>query len=102
MLFLKLEQEFDQQYQYGIVQSVKRGRDDRVHAIEVEYQNQNEKNKRMTTRGVREVVIHRVSESHPRSSSDNLIHCGVCLYLTLPQGCMQLGLHIDFLGKPDL
>ena len=56
----------------------------------------------MTTRGVREVVIiHRVSESHPTSSSEYLIHCGVRLYLTLPEGCMQPGVHIDSLGKPD-
>ena len=61
--FLKSEQEFDLQYQYGIVKSVNKGKDGRVRTIEVEYQNHNEKIKRTTTRGVRDVVlIHRVDE----------------------------------------
>jgi hypothetical protein len=63
VLFLKSEQEFDQQYQYGIVKSVNKGRDGRVRSIEVEYQNHNEKIKRITIRGVRDiVVIHKADE----------------------------------------
>ena len=63
VLFLKAEQEFNLQYQYGIVISTNEGRDGRVRTIEIEYQNHQEKVKRTTTRGVRDViVIHRVDE----------------------------------------
>ena len=66
ILFLKSEQEFDLQYQYGIVTSVNKGRDGHVRSIEIEYQNSNEKIKRSTTRGVRDVVvIHKVDELPP-------------------------------------
>ena len=33
VLFLKSEQEFDSIYQYGIVQSMQRGRDDKIRTI---------------------------------------------------------------------
>ena len=56
ILFLKSEQEFDLQYQYGIVKSVNKGKDRRVRTVE--YQNHNEKIKRTTTRGVRDVVLY--------------------------------------------
>ena len=63
VLFLKSEKEFDKQYQYGIVTSVKVSRDGKIRGIEVEYQNHNENVKRRTIRGVREiVVIHPVDE----------------------------------------
>ena len=63
VLFLKSEQEFDRQYQYGIVKSVLVGRDGRIRSVEIEYQNHNEKTKRQTKRGVRDlVVIHPVDE----------------------------------------
>ena len=63
VLFLKAEQEFNLQYQYGIVISTNEGRDGQVRTIEIEYQNHQEKVKRTTTRGVRDViVIHRVDE----------------------------------------
>ena len=39
MLFLKSEQEFDSIYQYGIIRSMQRGRDDKIRIIEVEYEN---------------------------------------------------------------
>ena len=63
VLFLRSEQEFDQRYQYGIIRTVNEGRDGRPRSIEIEYQNHNEKTKRHTTRGVRDVVvIHKVDE----------------------------------------
>ena len=63
ILFLKSEQEFDLQYQYGKVNVLNKSRDGLVRTIEVEYQNHNEKIKRKTIRGVRDVVIiHRVDE----------------------------------------
>ena len=63
VLFLKSEQEFDRQYQYGIVTKTVEGRDGIVRMVEVEYQNPNEKTKRYTKRGVRDlVVIHPVDE----------------------------------------
>ena len=63
VLFLKSEQEFDRQYQHGIVKSVLVGRDGRIRSVEIEYQNHNEKTKRQTKRGVRDlVVIHPVDE----------------------------------------
>ena len=70
ILFLKSEQEFDLQYQYGIVISVNKGRDGYVRTIDVEYQNHNENIKRKTVRGVRDiVVIHRVDELASRDAS---------------------------------
>lgn len=63
ILFLKDAQSFDLQYQYGKVVKVKRGTDNKVRTVEVEYQNHTEKTKRTTTRGVRDIVIiHQVDE----------------------------------------
>ena len=63
VLFLKSEQEFDLQYQYGIVKATIDGKDGKVRKIEVEYQNHQENVKRTTIRGVRDViVIHTVEE----------------------------------------
>ena len=63
VLFLKSEKEFDKQYQYGIIHDVKVGRDGKIREIEILYQNHNEKVKRYTQRGAREVVvIHPVEE----------------------------------------
>ena len=63
VLYLKTEQEFDLNYQYGIVRSINKSSDGRVRTIEVEYQNHSEKIKGLTVRGVRDiVVIHRVEE----------------------------------------
>ena len=63
VLFLKSEQESNLNYQYGIVRSINKSSDGRVRTIEVEYQNHNEKLKRKTVRGVRDVVvIYRVDE----------------------------------------
>ena len=63
VLFLKSEREFDRQYQYGIVVKTIVGRDGLIRVAEVEYQNHNEKLKRVTRRGVRDlVVIHPIDE----------------------------------------
>ena len=63
VLFLKSEKEFEHLYQYGRVSQVFPGKDGRIRSVEVEYQNNNEKTKRTTKRGVRElVIIHHVDE----------------------------------------
>lgn len=63
VLFLKAEKEFERDYQYGLVHSVKMGRDGHIRVAEIEYQNHNESTKRYTTRGVRDlVVIHLIDE----------------------------------------
>ena len=63
VLFLKSEQEYDKEYQYGLVTSLKPSRDGHIREIEVEYMNHNESMKRRTKRGVRDlVIIHPVDE----------------------------------------
>ena len=63
VLFLKSDKVFDTHYQYGIVKHVYQSRDGLVRKAEIEYQNHQEKAKRTTVRGVRElVVIHRFEE----------------------------------------
>ena len=63
VLFIKSDQEFDRQYQYGIVVSTNISRDGVIRAVEIEYQNYRENIKRLTKRGVRDViVIHPVEE----------------------------------------
>ena len=63
ILFLKSDKEFEKLYQYSIIQNLKHGMDGLVREVVVEYQNYNENVKRLTTRGVRElVVIHPVDE----------------------------------------
>jgi hypothetical protein len=63
ILFLKSDKEFDKQYQYGLIVSMKISRDGKIREIEVEYQNSTENVKRTTNRGVREVVlVHPVGE----------------------------------------
>ena len=63
VLFTKSEKEFDRQYQYGIISSTIVGRDGLIRSVEIQYQNSNEKTKRTTKRGVRDiVVIHPVDE----------------------------------------
>ena len=62
-MFLKSEQEFDRQYQYGIVRKAIVSRDGVVRVAEIEYQNHGENLKRCTKRGVRDiVVVHQVDE----------------------------------------
>ena len=63
ILFLKSDKEFEKLYQYGIIRNLKHGKDGLVREVVVEYHNHNENVKRLTTRGVREiVVIHPVDE----------------------------------------
>ena len=63
VLFLKSEREFDRQYQYGIVASTIIGRDGNIRVVEIEYQNHSENVKRITKRGVRDIiVIHPIDE----------------------------------------
>ena len=63
VLFLKSEQEFDLQYQYGIVVTILESRDGIIRSVKVEYQNHKENTKRQTKRGVRElIVIHQIDE----------------------------------------
>ena len=63
VLISKSDKEFEHLYQYGRVSQVFPGKDGRIRSVEVEYQNNNEKTKRTTKRGVRElVIIHHVDE----------------------------------------
>ena len=57
VLFLKSDQEFDKQYQNGIVKDIYDSRDGHVRKVQVEYHHYNEKTKRTTQRGIRELVI---------------------------------------------
>ena len=63
VLFLKSEREYDEQYQYGIVKSIFKGKDDVIRKVDVEYQNHNESVKRITRRGVRDLVtVHAIDD----------------------------------------
>ena len=63
VLFLKSEKEFEKIYQYGMISDVKASRDGKIRQLEIVYQNSNEKTKRFTSRGTREVVIiHHLDE----------------------------------------
>ena len=57
VLFLKSEREYDEQYQYGKVCAVYEGRDGHIRRVDIEYKNANEHIKRVTQRGVRDLVI---------------------------------------------
>ena len=62
-MFLRTEKEYSKQYQYGIVQSVEKGRDSKIRTVNVRYRNPTEKKNRETRRAVRElVIIHHVDE----------------------------------------
>ena len=63
VLFLKSDKKFDRQYQYGQVIAIIPSRDGLIRVVEIEYQNNNEDCKRVTKRGVRDVVvIHPIGE----------------------------------------
>ena len=63
IMFLKSDKVFDTQYQYGLVVDTYPSRDGVVRNMDIEYQNYSENCKRVTTRGVRElVVIHHFEE----------------------------------------
>ena len=63
VLFSKSDKEFENVYQYGLVKVIHVSKDGLIRSVDVEYQNSNENTKRVTTRGVRElVVIHPFDE----------------------------------------
>ena len=63
ILFLKQEASLIGNYQYGMVESVERGRDNKIRTVKVKYHNHNENFNRTTRRAVRELImIHPVSE----------------------------------------
>ena len=57
VLFLKSSGEFDEHYQYGVIKTIYRSKDELVRKVDVEYQNSGESTKRCTNRGVRDLVI---------------------------------------------
>ena len=63
VLILKSEREYDLQYQYRVVSSIHLGKDGYVREVDVGYQNHYETVKRVTQRGVRDLVIlHSIDE----------------------------------------
>ena len=63
VLISKSDKDFEHLYQYGIVTALHESKDKVVRFVDVSYQNHNENVKRVTKRGVRElVVIHPVDE----------------------------------------
>ena len=63
VLFLKQESELSSTYQYGAVNSLKKGRDEKIRQVEVRYRNNSENVDRFTTRAVRSLImIHPVDE----------------------------------------
>ena len=73
VIFKKSDKEFDKTYQYGIVTKTFESRDGLVRSVEVQYQNFNENSKRVTKRGVREIiVIHPVDELGISAELDEL------------------------------
>ena len=63
VLFSKSDKEFEHLYQYGLVTTLHTSNDGLVRSVEVTYQNHTESVKRVTTRGVRElIVIHPVDQ----------------------------------------
>ena len=64
VLFTKQDSPIRSNYQFGIVECVELGRDDKVRKVKVRYQNASESTHRFTYRSVRNlVVIHRVDET---------------------------------------
>ena len=57
ILFLKSEQEYDLQYQYGIISSVFEGQNGQIRREEINYKNHNENIQRKTHRGVRDIIM---------------------------------------------
>ena len=63
VLFSKSDKEFENIYQYGIIKATHASRDGLIRSVDVEYQNPSETTKRITKRGVRElIVIHPYDE----------------------------------------
>ena len=75
VLFLKSEREYDEQYQYGIVSSINRGKDGHVRKVDVEYKNSSETTKRTTQRGVRDLfVVHPIDELDIYERLDRIVN----------------------------
>ena len=63
VLFSKSDKEFENIYQYGIIKATHASKDGLIRSVDVEYQNPSETTKRITKRGVRElIVIHPYDE----------------------------------------
>ena len=63
VLFLKHDSEISSTYQYGMIETVERGRDQRIRKVEVKCRNHNEEFDRRTYRSTRSLVmIHPVDE----------------------------------------
>ena len=63
VLFLKSEGKLSEVYQYGIVLSVYESKDGNIRKVDIEYKNYSENIKRVTVRGVRDlVIVHPVDE----------------------------------------
>ena len=63
VLFLKKEGLLNDTYQYGMVEHVEVGRDQKVRTATVKYRNHNEEFDRETRRSIRQlIVIHRIDE----------------------------------------
>jgi hypothetical protein len=63
VLFLKKEGLLNQTYQYGMVENVEIGRDQKIRTATVKYRNHNEEFDRETRRSIRQlIVIHRIDE----------------------------------------
>ena len=74
VLFLKSVREYDEQYQYGIVRSIHTSDDGQVRRLEVEYNNHNEPIKRITKRGVRDlIIVHPIDELHIYERLDQMM-----------------------------
>ena len=73
VLFSKSDKEFEHLYQYGLVTTLHTSNDGLVRSVEVTYQNHTENVKRVTTRGVRElIVIHPVDQVDISTELHNL------------------------------
>ena len=58
-MFLKQESVLSSNYQFGMVDSVNVGKDEKVRKVTVKYRNHNEKVDRYTTRATRSLVVIR-------------------------------------------
>ena len=58
-MFLKQESAVGSNYQFGIVDSVDAGRDQKVRTVTVRYRNHSESTDRLTTRAARSLVVIR-------------------------------------------
>ena len=63
VLFLKQDDDFAGNYQYGMIESVKRSNDGKIRSVDVKYRNHSGNFSRTTHRAVRKLVmIHHIDE----------------------------------------